>query len=150
MAIDYNSAISAFSLNLLTGFVRHNKQASTVNWKAWRPVMLIGGMLASIWMGIFFWQNNLLKNQSEQLNSQIVQVYKDTFPNGRIVDAAAQMNSALSKLRANAGQTIESPLPLIADVGPLLKEYKDLVLSELRYQENQLSMTIESPNRFLC
>jgi len=145
-AIDYNSAISAFSLNLLTGFVRHNKQASTVNWKAWRPVMLIGGILASIWMGIFFWQNNLLKNQSEQLNSQIVQVYKDTFPNGRIVDAAAQMNSALSKLRANAGQTIESPLPLIADVGPLLKEYKDLVLSELRYQENQLSMTIESPN----
>ena len=52
----------------------------------------------------------------------------------------------VKKLKANAGQTVESPLPLIADMGPLLKEYKDMVLSELRYQENQLSMTIESPN----
>ena len=56
------------------------------------------------------------------------------------------MNSALAELKKNAGQTIESPLPLIANMGPLLKEYKDMVLSELRYQENQLSMTIESPN----
>jgi len=144
--VDYNSVISAFSLNLLTNFVRRNQQASSINWKAWRPVALLGGVLASIWMGIFFWQNNLLQNQSNQLKTQIEQVYKDTFPKGRIVDASAQMNSALRKLKANVGQTIESPLPIIADMGPLLKEYKDMVLSELRYQENQLSMTIESPN----
>jgi len=144
--LDYNSTTSALSLNLLTNFVRRNQQTSSINWKAWRPVALLGGVLASIWMGIFFWQNNLLQNQSNQLKTQIEQVYKDTFPKGRIVDASAQMNSALSKLKANAGQTIESPLPLIADIGPLLKEYKDMVLSELRYQENQLLMTIESPN----
>ena len=145
--IDYNSAISALPLNLLTNFVRRaNQQTSSINWKAWRPVALLGGVLASIWMGIFFWQNTLLQNQSNQLKTQIEQVYKDTFPKGRIVDAAAQMSSALSKLKANVGQTIESPLPLIADMGPLLKEYKDMVLSEIRYQENQLSMTIESPN----
>ncbi len=145
--IDYGSAISALPLNLLTNFVRRaNHQASSINWKAWRPVALLGGVLASIWMGIFFWQNNLLQNQSDQLKTQIEQVYKETFPKGRIVDASAQMNSALSKLKASMGQTIESPLPLIADMGPLLKEYKDMVLSELRYQENQLSMTIESPN----
>ena len=145
-SIEYNSAISALPLNLLTNFVRYNKKSSTINWKAWRPVALIGGALASIWMGIFFWQNNQLQNQSDQLKTQIELVYKDTFPNGRIVDASAQMNSALSKLKSEAGQTIESPLPLIADMGPLLKDYKDMVLSELRYQENQLSMTIESPN----
>ena len=56
------------------------------------------------------------------------------------------MKSALNKLKAAVGQTVESPLPLIADMGPLLKEYKDMILSELRYTENQLSMTIESPN----
>lgn len=144
--IDYKSMISALPLNLLSNFVRHNKQNSSIDWKAWRPVAFIGGVLASIWMGIFFWQNNLLQNQSNLLKTQIEQVYKDTFPNGRIVDASAQMNSALSKLKENAGQTIESPLPLISDIGPLLTEYKDMILSELRYQENQLSMTIESPN----
>jgi len=144
--IEYDSAISALPLNLLNNFVRHNQKRSSVNIKAWRPVMFLGSALASIWVGIFFWQNNILQTQSNQLKSQIEQVYKDTFPNGRIVDAAAQMNSALVKLKSNAGQTIESPLPLIANMGPLLKEYKDMILSELRYQENQLSMTIESPN----
>lgn len=144
--IDYKSTMSALPLNLLTNFVRRSQQTSSINWKAWRPAALLGGVLASIWMGIFFWQNNLLQNQSAQLRTQIEQVYKEAFPKGRIVDASAQMNSALGKLKANVGQTIESPLPLIADMGPLLKEYKDMVLSELRYQENQLSMTIESPN----
>lgn len=144
--IDYTSAISALPLNLLTNFVRHTQQTSSINWKAWRPVAVLGGVLASIWMGIFFWQNNQLQHQSEQLNSQIEQVYKDAFPKGRIVDPSVQMNSELKKLKAKAGQVIESPLPIIAQMGPLLKEYKDLVLSELRYTENQLSMTIESPN----
>lgn len=144
--IEYESAISALPLNLLSNFVRQNQQTSSINWKAWRPVALLGGALASIWMGIFFWQNNALQNQSNQLKAQIEQVYKDTFPNGRIVDAAAQMHSSLRKLQSNAGLTIESPLPLIANMGPLLKEYKDMTLSELRYQENQLSMTIESPS----
>lgn len=144
--IDYKSAVSALPLNLLTNFVRRSQQSSSVNLKAWKPVALLGGVLASIWMGIFFWQNNLLQLQSNELKAQIEQVYKDTFPKGRIVDAPIQMSSALNKLKSNVGTTIESPLPLIADLGPLLKEYKDLALNEVRYQENQLSMTIESPN----
>jgi len=144
--VQYDSAISALPLNLLTNFVRRNQQTSTVNLKAWKPVAMLGGVLASIWMGIFFWQNNLLQQQSNQLKSQIEQVYKNVFPNGRIVDASVQMGSALNKLKADAGKTIDSPLPLISDIGPLLKEYKDMILSEMRYQENQLSMTIESPN----
>ena len=144
--IQYDSTISALPLNLLTNLDRRNDQAKTINWMAWKPVVSLGGVLASIWIGIFFWQNNLLQKQSDQFKQQIEQVYKNTFPKGRIVDAPVQMNSALSKLKTNTGQTIESPLPLIADIGPLFKEYKDMVLSELRYQENQLSMTIESPN----
>ena len=144
--LDYNSTLVALSLNLLNNFVRRNQQASPINWKAWRPATVLGGLLASIWMGIFFWQNNQLQSQSNQLKTQIEQVYKSTFPQGRIVDAPVQMTSALNKLKASIGQTIESPLPIIADMGPLLKEYKDMVLSELRYTENQLSMTIESPN----
>ncbi len=144
--VHYESTISALPLNLLTNFVRGNQQRTTANLKVWKPTAVLGGILASIWMGIFFWQNNQLQQQSNQLKSQIEQVYKGTFPNGRIVDAPAQMSSALSKLRLNSGKSIESPLPLIANMGPLLKEYKDMVLSEMRYQENQLSMTIESPN----
>ena len=144
--IQYKSTISALSLNLLNNLDRSNEQSKSVDWSAWKPAAFLGAVLTSIWMGIFFWQNNLLQKQSNQYKTQIEQVYKNIFPNGRIVDAPVQMSSALKKLKTNTGQIIESPLPLIADIGPLLKEYKDMVLSELRYQENQLSMTIESPN----
>jgi len=143
--IEYQSTLSALPLNLLNNFVRH-QQSSNINFKAWRPVGVLGCLLAGVWAGIFFWQNNQLKTQSQQLNSQIEQVYKETFPKGRIVDAAAQMSAALKTLKLNAGKTVESPLPLIADVGPLLNQFKDLDLNELRYQENQLTMTLESPN----
>ena len=143
--IDYKSAMSALDLNLLSNFSRQEKSPS-IDWSVWKPSMTFAGLLIAIWGGIFFWQNNVLKQQSKQLNQQIEQVYKETFPKGRIVDAASQMSSALNKLKSSVGKSINSPLPLIANVSPLFKEYKDLALSELRYQENQLTLTIESPN----
>jgi hypothetical protein len=56
------------------------------------------------------------------------------------------MSAKLAQLKKNAGKTIDSPLPLISDISPLLKEYKDLSLSEIRYQENELSLIMQSPN----
>ena len=41
---------------------------------------------------------------------------------------------------------VNSPLPLISDISPLLKEYKDMTLSEVRYQENELSLIMQSPS----
>ena len=144
--VEYSSVVSALAINLLTNFTQRNQQKSSINFKAWKPVTILGSVLVGTWIGISFWQNNLLQQQSNQLKKQIEQVYKSAFPKGRIVDAPVQMNTALSKLRSNTGQIQESPLPLIASIGPLLKEYKDFALSEMRFQENQLSMTIESPN----
>ncbi len=142
--IDYQSALSALSLNLITNFSRHSNKSS-INWSAWRPSFVIAGLLASVWTGVFFWQNNLLQKQSTLLNQQIEQVYKSSFPKGRIVDASAQMKSALDKLRANTGKIVNSPLPLISNISPLLKDYKDVTLSEINYKENELTIIMQSP-----
>ena len=142
--IDYQSALSALPLNLITNFSRHTNK-STINWGAWRPTFVIAGLLASVWAGVFFWQNNLLQQQNNLLNKKIEQVYKASFPKGRIVDASVQMKTALDKLRANAGKVVDSPLPLISDISPLLKEYKDVTLSEINYKENELTLIMQSP-----
>lgn len=143
--IHYKSTSSALPLNLLTNFVANNS-APVINWKAWRPVAVLGSLLAAIWVGVFFWQNNLLQKQSDQLAQQTEQVFKASFPKSRIVDAAVQMKTELDKLKQNAGKSIDSPLPLISGISPLLKEYKDITLSELRYQENELSLIMQSPS----
>lgn len=112
----------------------------------WRPTFVLAGLLASVWAGVFIWQNNLLQEQSNLLNQKIEQVYKSSFPKGRIVDASVQMKSALDKLRANAGKVVDSPLPLISDISPLLKKYNDVTLSEISYKENELQLIMQSPS----
>jgi type II secretion system protein L len=143
--IQFKNTSDALELNLLTNFVAKNNK-SVINWKAWRPVAVLGSLLVAVWMSVFFWQNNLLQQQSKQLNQQIEQIFKASFPKSRIVDPSVQMKSELDKLKQNTGQVIDSPLPLISDISPLLKQYKDLILSEVRFQENELSLIMQSPS----
>ncbi|WP_299881344.1 type II secretion system protein GspL [uncultured Cocleimonas sp.] len=143
--IDYQSILSALPLNLITNFSRQTNK-STINWNVWRPSFVLAGLLTAVWAGVFVWQNNSLQQQSKLLNQKIGQVYKSSFPDGRIVDASVQMKSALDKLKANAGRVVDSPLPLISDISPLLKEYKDVTLSEINYKENELTLTMQSPS----
>jgi len=141
----YKSASSALTLNLLTGFVS-NKRQSNINLKAWRPAFVIASLLVVTWIGIFSWQNKELQKQRSQLDKSIKNIFTSTFPKSRLVDPAQQMESQLTLLKKNVGTTVNSPLPLIADISPLLKEYKDLLLREIRYKENKLEIVVESPS----
>lgn len=141
----YKSAISALPLNLLSNFISDTKQ-SNIDWKPWRPTMAIASIVAVTWLGILGWQNTLLQKQSTQLKLSIESIYKSTFPNGRIVDPPQQMASKLAQLKKSTGKVVSSPLPLIADISPLIKEYKDLNLGEIRFRENKLEIVVESPN----
>lgn len=143
--VNYQSIENALSLNLLTGFISH-KQESNFNWKAWRPPIVLASLIAAAWLGILGWQNNLLKQENNQLSQAIEKTFKSAFPESRIVDAPQQMRSKLSQLKKNQIETVDSPLPLISSISPLLKEYKDLILKEIRYQEDELVLVIQSPN----
>lgn len=140
-----NSIISALPLNLLNGFVRDSK-ASKINFKPWKPAMALAGILGAIWLGILSWQNVNLSKQNRQLDAAIGKVYKDAFPQGRLVDPPQQMESKLKELQGKSKQTIQSPLPLIAQIGPLLQKQKEMTLREIRYQEDELRLIVRSPN----
>lgn len=144
--IHHNSVINALPLNLIAGFVSQ-KGESSINWKAWRPTLVMGSIIAAIWIGIFSWQNSLLTKESKQLTQSINNVFTSTFPNKEHNgNAINRMQSELTILKRGAGQTISSPLPLISGISPLLKEYNDMTLSEVQYKENKLSLVIQSPS----
>jgi len=141
----YQSIEKALPLNLLTGFVSQ-KRESNFNWKAWQPPLVLASLVGATWLGILGWQNSELQQQKKQLNLSIEAIFKSTFPDSRLVDAPQQMGSKLAQLKKGIAQTVDSPLPLISDISPLLKQYKDLTLKEIRYQENELILVIEAPS----
>ena len=143
--VQYQSIESALPLNLLTGFVSHKKE-SNFNWKAWRPPIVLASLVAATGLGIVGWQNSQLQQEQGHLKQSIEKVFTSTFPNSRVVDAPQQMSSKLAQLKKTSVGIIDSPLPLISNIAPLLKNYKDLTLKEIRYQENALTMVMQSPN----
>ncbi|MEE9444334.1 MAG: type II secretion system protein GspL [Cocleimonas sp.] len=144
--IKYKSAIEGLDLNLLTGYVQQGNTSRKTNWKAWKPALIIAGLLATTWGAILGYQNTQLQQQHKQLDTAINRVFLDTFPNSRVVDAPQQMKSKLTALQKQTGKTISSPIPLIADIAPLLKKYNDINMNELRYQEGELVLMLKVPN----
>ncbi len=144
--INYKSATEGLALNLLTGYIQKGGATSSINWKAWRPAMLIGGLLATTWIAILGLQNNQLKQQRKQIDSAINNVFLESFPSSRVVDAPQQMKSKLAALQQQTGKTSDSVIPLIADIAPLLKKHKDITLNELRYQDGELLLKLNTPN----
>ena len=143
--VQYQSIENALPLNLLTGFVSQ-KRESNFNWKAWRPPLILASLVGATWLGTLGWQNSELQQQKKQLNQSIEAIFKSTFPDSRLVNAPQQMGSKLAQLKKGITQTVSSPLPLISDISPLLKQYKDLTLKEIRYQENELILVMEAPS----
>ncbi|MCF6189406.1 MAG: type II secretion system protein GspL [Cocleimonas sp.] len=143
--VQYQSIENALPLNLLTGFVSHKKE-SNFNWKAWRPPIILASLVAATGLGVVGWQNNQLQQEQDQLKQSIEKIFASTFPSSRVVDAPQQMSSKLAQLKKTSVEIIDSPLPLISNIAPLLKSYKDLTLKEIRYQENSLTMVMQSPN----
>lgn len=141
----YDSIVPALSLNLISGFVSHKKEPK-INWNIWKPTLVLGSLVGAIALGIFAWQTNSLKQESMQIQQAINKTFTTTFPGSRVVDAPQQMTSKLAQLKNSAGKTVDSPLPLIADIVPLLKQYKDMKLNEVRYQDDKLSLVMQSPN----
>ncbi len=144
--INYKSATEGLALNLLTGYLQKGGASSSINWKAWRPAMVIGGLLATAWIGILGMQNNQLKQQRKQLDTAINNVFLERFPNSRVVDAPQQMKSKLAAFQQQTGKTTDSAIPLIADIAPLLKKHKDITLNELRYQDGELLLKLNTPS----
>lgn len=138
-----DSLQQAFPLNLMQGFVR-NKATTAINLKQWKPALAMTALLLVCWTVILLWQNHQLSEQRDQLDNAILRVYKQTFPGSRVVDPTQQMTSKLKELQAGVDKPNTSPLPLIADIGPLLKKSSGMQLNEIRFDNNELQLSVKA------
>ena len=147
--VNSESLEPALALNLLNNFSRGESALKNINWSPWKPVAVIGSLLLATWVGMFMWQNNLARQQLDTIESQITSVYKSAIPNGKQTDADAQlssMTSTLSQLQGNLNAASVSPLPTIARLAPVLKQFSKMSIKELGFKRNKLEVKVETPN----
>ena len=147
--INTASLVPALELNLLNNFSRGESALKNVNWSAWKPVGAIASLLLATWVGMFIWQNKQTAEQLDNLESQISSIYRTAIPNGKQTDADAQlssMTSTLSQLQGNLNAASVSPLPTIAQLAPLLKQFNKMSIKELGFKRNKLQVKVETPN----
>ncbi|MGB1310918.1 MAG: type II secretion system protein GspL [Leucothrix sp.] len=147
--INIDSIQPALELNLLNNFSRGESALKNVNWTPWKPVAVIGSLLLATWIGMFMWQNKQTSQQLDSLEDQITSVYRTAIPGGKQTDADAQlssMTSALQQLQGNLTAASVSPLPTIAKLAPLLKQFKKMSIKELGFKRNKLQVKVETPD----
>lgn len=128
------------SLNLLQGEYSPREQIG----KFIRPWRATAAMLA-IWVVVQFgvkWNEyRVLSNESEQLTSQIEQIYRDVFPETkRIVDARAQMENQLKALAGSDKSSNASFIQLLAEAAPTLMDTPGIELQTLRAKPGELEV----------
>ena len=147
--INTDSLAPALELNLLNNFSRGESALKNVNWSVWKPVGAIASLLIATWVGMFIWQNKQTAEQLDNLESQISSIYRTAIPNGKQTDSDAQlssMTSTLSQLQGNLNAASVSPLPTIAQLAPLLKQFNKMSIKELGFKRNKLQVKVETPN----
>lgn len=131
-------------LNLLQG--KYQPIQHTARW--WRPwrltaaLLLILGMLKITDLAISYQQ---LQQHAEQLNQQIEQIYRQTFPQAqKIVNPRVQMEQQLKDLTA---KTTRAPaahfLVMLNQLSPLLMKITQLNVREIHFQNGKLELNLE-------
>ena len=147
--IQYSDIEPTLELNLLNNYSRGESALKNINWSPWKPVVAIGGLLLLTWLGMFMWQNHQSQIKLDSIEAEINKVYRDTVPNGKLNDADSQlssMTSLASQLQGGLSDTGVSPLPSIASVAPVLKQFKKMTIKELLFKRNKLELKVETPN----
>jgi len=147
--VSIDSIQPALALNLLNNFSRGESALRQVNWSPWKPVAVIGGLLLATWIGMFMWQNEQMSKQLDGIEAQITSAYRSAIPGGNQTDPDAQlssMTSTLSRLQGNLNAASVSPLPTIAKLVPVLKQFNNMSVQELGFKRNTLQVKVETPN----
>lgn len=132
--------------NLLQGDYQLKHPLSAL-WQPWRLTVWLGIGLISILLverGIDYQK---LRQQQQQLTTDIIQIYQHTFPKTRkIVDPRAQMAQQLKQLQAKQGQSPENFLVLLQQINAPFKQIAGLTIQQLDYQKGQFNIRLTAKN----
>lgn len=136
------------SLNLLQGDYSVDRDFKKV-FRAWTTA----GLLFAIW---FAWQIIItgidyyrFYKRSTALATQLTQLHKSAFPNSKKPDGIserADMERRLKDLRRQQGAGAGALSEILVQAAPVLKEFQDLNLKSLRYQDGKLEIELNLKN----
>ena len=147
--VQYSDIEPTLELNLLTNYNRGESALKNINWSPWKPVVAIGGLLLLTWLGMGYWQNHQSQLKLDSIEAEINKVYRGVVSNGNLTNPDRQQASVTSRLSLLQGGLIDtnvSPLPAIASVAPILKQFPKMDVKELLFKRNKLEIKVETPN----
>ena len=148
LAMIMHSQYQASEINLLQGDYKNENPMSS-KLKPWRSV----AALAAIWL-VFVMAMDVteyfrLQNQNEMLDQEIIQVFRETFPEVKRVDrhkVQVLMRQNLAKMRGRSNKKGASFEEMLAKIGPLTRSSKNMTIQQLRYQNGRMEVLLELPD----
>ena len=134
-------------INLLQGKYQPVSQTAHL-WRPWRLTAALLLLLGCVEIGRLALDYRQLEQQSQVLNQQIEQIYRQTFPQAqKIVNPRVQMEQQLNELKGKAKNTQAGNfLILLNQLSPTLVKVNSLNLKEITYQSGKLELSLEVPD----
>lgn len=136
--------ISAPAINLLQGPYTPERRLNKYL-RPWYSAVALTGLLilTGFANGVLEYQD--LRHRNEQLNTQMMQVFKRMFPQTKQVRNPYQrMQSELRKMGAGSEQYLFTEI--LADIAPIAQKTKGLYVEQLRYNQGRIEVLLEMPD----
>jgi type II secretion system protein L len=134
------------SVNLLHGpYSRREKIGQHLRpWLA--PAALLAAWVLLVF-GLNLYQYIALSQQSEQLHGEMVQIYKQAFPDAQKVPAPGyvrqQMEQRLEQLRRGSGESQTSFQAMFAVSAPVFAKMNGVKVTALRYYDGRMDVELD-------
>ncbi len=129
------------AIDLLQGEFGRKEQLGRL-WRPWRA----SAALLAVWLLLLgseaLFDYRRLSSEADGLYDQVVQVYRDTFPEAKnVAYPRVQMERKLAELQGGEGGS--AFVNLMAATGPVLSATNGVALQKLRYRQGELELELE-------
>jgi general secretion pathway protein L len=136
----------AKSLNLLQGKYKP-KRKSSGQWYRWRLAASLAAAWLLLYSGINLVELNSLKEKNAELDLQIENIYKKSFPDSkRIVNPRVQMEQKLNELRGGGGPQGSQFLALLTESVSAISSQKDIEVQSIDFRNNRMDIGLTGTN----
>ncbi len=145
-----DSLLQTLPLNLLNRFAQEGSGDIAKYLAPWKSVAALIMAIAGLWAVSIGMENYRLNQRLEGLNSSITQVYEATFPGEPVNDDYRVLHSIMSEklkaLTSNGTTKANSPLEILANIAPKIKQHKGITVSTVRFDDSGLNLAITAPS----
>ncbi len=115
-------------------------------WKPWRLPTALAATLALMWGGSSFLQYHELGKEDRRLRTEMVNVFKSTFPDARNPenDPIRQFRSRLKLLAGGSGIDDGSFVVMMSALGAALNEIEKPLVKSVNYRSGKLDIELEA------